>query len=74
MGPDGISEGRKLPPLDPVLIVGVLLVCLGLAGLAFGLAGGKLPRAAAGASRYAMIGGGAVGGLLGLVILSGGPR
>ena len=36
--------------------------------------GGRLPRAAAGASRLAMIGGGAIGGLLGIAILSGGPR
>ena len=47
--PTASAKGRKLPPLDPVLLVGVLLLGLGLAGLAFGLAGGKLPRAAASA-------------------------
>jgi copper transport protein len=75
-GLDGaeISQGRALPPLDPALFAGVALVGLGVAALAFGLAGGRLPRAAAGASRLAMIGGGAIGGVVGAVILSGGPR
>jgi copper transport protein len=72
--PDGISQGRALPPLDPALGAGVLLLALGVAAVAFGLAGGRLPRAAAGASRLAMVGGGTIGGIVGALILSGGPR
>lgn len=74
LGAGGISEGRALPPIDPALLAGVALVGLGVAAFAFGLAGGRLPRAAAGASRVAMVGGGIVGGFVGAVILSGGPR
>ena len=74
VGPDGIVEGRALPPVDPVLVVGIALLGLGIAGLAFGLAGGRLPRATPFASRLAMVSGGTIGGLLGLAILSGGPR
>ena len=70
----GISEGQSLPPLDPALAAGIALLALGVAAVAFGLAGGRLPRAAAGASRIAMVGGGLIGGVLGAVILSGGPR
>jgi hypothetical protein len=69
-----IAQGRALPPLDPALFAGIALVGLGVAAVAFGLAGGRLPRAAAGASRLAMVGGGAIGGIVGAVILSGGPR
>jgi methionine-rich copper-binding protein CopC len=74
IGADGITEGRALPPIDPALLAGVALLGLGIAAVAFGLAGGRLPRTAAGASRAAMVGGGVVGGIVGAVILSGGPR
>ena len=70
----GISEGRAVPPLDPALAAGIMLLALGVSAVAFGLAGGRLPRAEAAASRAAMVGGGLVGGVLGAVILSGGPR
>jgi copper transport protein len=74
VGRDGITEGRALPALDPALGAGIALVGLGVAAVAFGLAGGRLPRAAAGASRLAMVSGGTIGGLVGALMLSGGPR
>jgi copper transport protein len=74
LGDEDISQGRSLPPLDPALLAGIALVGLGVVAVAFGLAGGRLPRAAAGASRLAMVAGGLVGGLAGAAILSGGPR
>ena len=70
----GISAGRQLPPLDPVLLVAVLLLLGGLLGLAYGVAGGRLPRCDVRTSRIAVISGSMVGTVLGLIILSGGPR
>jgi hypothetical protein len=73
VGADGIAEGRATPPLDPGVLAGILLLALGVVAVAFGLAGGRLPRAAAEASRVAMVSGGVVGCVVGAAILSGGP-
>jgi putative copper export protein/methionine-rich copper-binding protein CopC len=67
----GVSEGRSVPPVDPAMLLAVLLLALGIAGLAFGLAGGVLPRTLPDASRPALIGAGTIGTLLGLAILVG---
>ncbi len=72
---DGVSEGRAAPPLDPGLIVAVLLLLLGILGLGFALAGGVLPRTLPDAGRPAMIGASLAGLGLGVAALVlGGPR
>jgi hypothetical protein len=72
---DGISEGRAVPPIDPAMLLAILLLGLGIVGLAFGLAGGVLPRTIADTSRPALVGASTVGALLGLtMILVAGPR
>jgi hypothetical protein len=64
-----------VPPIDPALLLAVLLLALGIAGLAFGLAGGVLPRTLPDASRPALLGASTVGALLGLaIIVVAGPR
>jgi len=71
----GVSDGRAVPPIDPALLLAVLLLALGIAGLAFGLAGGVLPRTLPDASRPALLGASTVGALLGLaIIVVAGPR
>ena len=71
----GVSDGRAVPPVDPALLLAVLLLALGIAGLAFGLAGGVLPRTLPDASRPALLGASTVGALLGLaIIVVAGPR
>jgi copper transport protein len=71
----GVSDGRAVPPIDPGLLLAVLLLALGIAGVAFGLAGGVLPRTLPDASRPALLGAGTVSALLGLaIIVVAGPR
>ena len=72
---EGVSEGRAVPPIDPAILLAVLLLGLGIVGLAFGLAGGVLPRTLPDASRPAVVGASTVGALLGLaIIMVAGPR
>jgi putative copper export protein len=72
---DGVSDGRSVPPIDPALLLAVLLLGLGVVGLAFGLAGGVLPRTLPDASRPALLGASTVGALLGIaMIVVAGPR
>ena len=63
----GLSEGRQVPPIDPGLLVAVLLLILGVLGLGFAAAGGVLPRTLPDASRPALLGAGIVGVVLGAV-------
>jgi hypothetical protein len=71
----GIAEGRATPPVDPGVLIAVLLLLLGIVGLGYGLAGGTLPRTLPDASRPALIGASVAGVALGLAaILIGGPR
>jgi methionine-rich copper-binding protein CopC/putative copper export protein len=73
MGPDGVAEGRELPPLDPVLALAALLLGAGVLALAFRLGGGRLPLTNEAASRVALVGGAVVSLLLGLALLVAGP-
>lgn len=69
----GVSAGRALPPIDPALAVGLLLVVGGLFGLAFGIAGGSIPRTPPDWGRRVLIAGGGVGTALGALIVAAGP-
>jgi putative copper export protein/methionine-rich copper-binding protein CopC len=72
---EGVSEGRSVPPVDPGLLLAILLLCLGVAGLAFVLAGGVLPRTLPDASRPALLGASTASALMGLAMLVvAGPR
>ena len=72
---DGVSAGRALPPIDPILAVGLLLAVGGLFGLAFGIAGGSLPRTPRIWGRQVLIAGSGVGTALGtIIIVAGGIR
>ena len=70
----GLISGRRLPDIDPLILVALALVAAAVIGLTFGLAGGRLPRTNAAASRGALVVGGVVGGLLGLGMLIVGPH
>ena len=72
---EGVTEGRATPPIDPGVVVALLLMVLGLVGLGFALGGGTLPRTLPDASRPALIGASVAGLALGLgAIIIGGPR
>lgn len=73
MGPDGVTEGRELPPLDPVLALAALLLGAGVLALAYRLGGGNLPLTNEAASRVALVGGAVVSLLLGVALLVAGP-
>ena len=65
---DGISDGQARSWLDPALGLGVVLFVGGALGLGLGLGGAPLPRCDAVASRLALLTGGAVAAVLGLLI------
>ena len=65
---DGIDEGQVRSLLDPTLGVAAILLLGGGLGLGLGLGGARLPRCEAVASRIALIGGGAVGAVVGGLI------
>ena len=71
---DGLSEGRALPPVDPGLVLAIVLLAVAVLGGSYALAGGALPRTNAATSRAALLGGSAVGAALALVVLVTGPR
>lgn len=68
----GVSAGRALPPIDPALAIGLLLAVGGLFGLAFGVAGGSIPRTPAVWGRRVLVAGGGVGTAVGALIIAGG--
>jgi len=70
----GISEGRATPPLDPAIIIALVLLAGAALGVAFALGGGSLPRVDPAASRVALLGGSLAGALSGALILLAGPR
>lgn len=69
-----VSEGRLLPPIDPALAVAIALIALGVLALSYALAGGRLPRTDAAASRVSMLAGGAAAMVVGTIMTFGGPR
>jgi copper transport protein len=73
MGDSGIANGAAEPPLDPVLLIAVVLMAAGVLGLAYWLGGGVLPRCNEAVSRLALPAGGVVSALLGVAILLGSP-
>jgi copper transport protein len=74
MGPNGVADGRLLPPLDPVLGLAGLLLAAGVLALGFYFGGGHLPLTNEAASRIALLGGSTVSLLLGIAILVAGPQ
>ena len=69
---DGISEGRQPHAIDVALILAGLMATGGALGVGLGAGGWQLPRTDAAASRFALVGGGAIGLALGVLI--GGAR
>jgi hypothetical protein len=65
---DGIAEGELRPFPDPTIAIAAALVLGGALGLGLGLGGFRLPRCEAVASRFALVGGGLIGTVLGLLI------
>jgi methionine-rich copper-binding protein CopC/putative copper export protein len=70
----GVSEGRATPPLDPAIVVAVLLFVGAAVGSAFVLGGGTLPRTDVATSRAAVLAGSAAGAVLAALVLFAGPR
>jgi len=73
LGAAGISEGRSTPIVDPALLAALLLLAAATFGIAFTVAGGRLPLVHPTVGRQTLIAGGTVGAALGLVLLLGGP-
>jgi copper transport protein len=73
MGPTGVTEGRELPPLDPIAALAALLLGAGVLALAYRLGGGHLPLTNESASRVALVGGAVVSLILGVALLVAGP-
>lgn len=71
---ESVSEGRATPPVDPAIIVAVILLVCAALGIAFTLGGGSLPRVDPATGRVATLGGSAAAAALGALILLGGPR
>jgi copper transport protein len=72
---EGISAGRQTPPIDPLVVVAILLLLGSLIGAGLSLAGRSLPRTLPATSRVAVLGGSLVGAVLGVAILvTGAPR
>lgn len=69
-----ISEGRATPPLDPVLVVALLLLVSAVVGGVLLLARVHLPRVDPGVGRGALAGGAACALVLGVAILIGGSH
>ena len=68
-----LSAGRQTPPLDPALLVGIVLITGGVIGLGFWIGGGRPPLVEPRLGRQALAVGSALGGVLGVLVLLG-PR
>jgi hypothetical protein len=64
----GIADGRLTSPLNPATVIALLLGVGGALGLGLGLGGQPLPRCEPQASRLALLGGGSVALVLGVLI------
>ncbi|HEU4572720.1 MAG TPA: copper resistance protein CopC, partial [Candidatus Limnocylindrales bacterium] len=73
-GPDGLTEGRATPPIDPATASAILLLAFGLLATVFAVAGGRLPRVEPRTGRLALLVGGPLGAAAGLAMLVAGPR
>ena len=71
---ESVSEGRATPPIDPAILVALILLIAAALGIAFTLGGGSLPRVDPANSRIAVLGGSAASVILGVLLLFGGPR
>ena len=69
----GLSAGRATPPIDPIVVVALLLLLGAVSGTALTLAGRSLPRTLRETSQVAVLGGSLVGGILGIALLIAGP-
>ncbi len=65
-----LSEGRATPPIDPAVVAALLLAALGLLATVFAVAGGRPPRVEGRTGRLALLVGGPIAVLLGVVILA----
>jgi copper transport protein len=70
----GIDEGHRAADINPALLVAIALIAGGLLSLAYVLAGGLIPRVERSLGRRAVIAGALIGGVLGFIMLAGGPR
>jgi copper transport protein len=68
-----LSAGRQTSPLDPGLIVGILLLTAAVVGLGFWIGGGRPPLVEPRLGRQVLAVGSALGGVLGVLVLVG-PR
>ncbi len=66
---DGLTEGEAVPPIDPAVLIALILLVGAVLGLTFGLAGGALPRTDPRWSRLALVSGSGVAGVLGAGML-----
>ena len=66
----GLSEGRALPPLDPPMMVALLLGGLAVLAATFAIAGGAPPRTHRSTARYALVAGAVVAGALAVAALA----
>jgi copper transport protein len=68
MGDDSVASGRLAAIVDPLAVIGLLLLVGGTLAVGLGAGGWRLPRCDAAASRVALVGGGAIGWVLGILI------
>ena len=66
---DGLTAGEAVPPIDPAVLIALVLLAGAVLGLSFGVAGGRLPRTDPRWSRFAVLTGSGVAGILGTAML-----
>lgn len=69
-----VSEGRSEPPIDPGVLVTMGLIGLGVLGAAYALDGGSPPLTDPRIGRLALLGGGAVAVVAGVLMFFGAPK
>jgi methionine-rich copper-binding protein CopC len=68
-----VSEGRATPPVDPVVIIALILLVGAVVAGVFAIAGGAPPRVDRRLGRAAVVAASGVAAVLGIVLLVGGP-